>query len=157
MKVCYDISLFCLNLFRMLVSTNQLKYSYLLHNVIHFLIYNFWLSVQHTKCMDKHLLRRVEEEAVASKSEHNFLLILETFDSKWWCCITADQPMNTQAQLYVLRSSGISWKLGALIVRYSQKKMHFFCFKLFWDSFNCYNFGTTGPIQFGVFSNTYLS
>ena len=27
--------------------------------------------------------------------------------------------------------------------------MHFFCFLLFWESFNCYNFGTTGPIQVG--------
>ena len=50
----------------------------------------------------------------------------------------------------MLRSSGISWKSGALIVRYSQKKgMHFFCFLLFWESFNCYNFGTTGPIWVG--------
>ncbi len=27
--------------------------------------------------------------------------------------------------------------------------MHFFCFLLFWESFNCCNFGTTGPVQVG--------
>ncbi len=31
-----------------------------------------------------------------------------------------------------------------------EKGMHFFCFLLFWKSFNCYNFGTTGPTQVGV-------
>ncbi len=30
-----------------------------------------------------------------------------------------------------------------------EKRMHFFCFLLFWESFNCYNFGTTHPIQVG--------
>ncbi len=51
---------------------------------------------------------------------------------------------------YVLRSSGISRKSGALIVRYSQKKgMHFFCFLLFQESFYCYNFASTGRIQVG--------
>ncbi len=28
-----------------------------------------------------------------------------------------------------------------------EKGIHFFCFLLFCESFNCYNFGTTGPIQ----------
>ncbi len=27
--------------------------------------------------------------------------------------------------------------------------MHFVCFLLFWESFNCCNYGTTGPIQVG--------
>ena len=27
--------------------------------------------------------------------------------------------------------------------------MHLFCFLLFWESFKCYSFGTTGPIQVG--------
>ncbi len=39
----------------------------------------------------------------------------------------------------MLRSSGFSWKLGALIVRYSQKKE---CISLVF-----YCFGTTGLIQ----------
>ncbi len=30
-----------------------------------------------------------------------------------------------------------------------EKGMHLFCFLLFWESFNCYNFGTTGLIQAG--------
>ena len=30
-----------------------------------------------------------------------------------------------------------------------EKRMHFFCFQLFWEYFTCYNFGTTGPIQVG--------
>ncbi len=28
-----------------------------------------------------------------------------------------------------------------------EKEMYFFCFLLFWESFNCCNFGNTGPIQ----------
>ncbi len=49
---------------------------------------------------------------------------------------------------YVLRSSGISRKSGALIVEYSQKRnVVLLFFQLFWESFNYYNFGTTGPIQ----------
>ena len=49
---------------------------------------------------------------------------------------------------YVLRCSGISQKSAALIQ--PEKGMNFFCFLLFWESFNCHiNFGTTGPIQVG--------
>ena len=51
----------------------------------------------------------------------------------------------------VLRSSRISRKSGALIVRYSQKNECISsCFLSFWESFNCYNFNTTGPFQVGV-------
>ena len=50
--------------------------------------------------------------------------------------------------IYVLRSNGISRKSAALIVRYSQKKQCIF-FPLFRESFNCFNFGTTGLIQVG--------
>ena len=41
-------------------------------------------------------------------SEMNFLLILTTFDSKWWYFITADLPMNLQARLCLFSSCG-SW------------------------------------------------
>ena len=51
---------------------------------------------------------------------------------------------------YVLQSSGIIRKSGALIVRYSQKKKWvsfvFYCFE--YPSI-AHNFGTTGPIQVG--------
>ncbi len=50
-----------------------------------------------------------------------------------WVAILRDQP-----------EVGIE----ALIVRTARKGMHFFWFfLLFWESFNCYNFGTTGPIK----------
>ena len=56
----------------------------------------------------------------------------------------------------MLWSSGISWKSGALIVRYSQKKewisFVFYCFE---NPSIAQNFATTGPIG-GVFSNIYL-
>ncbi len=59
--------------------------------------------------------------------------------------------------IYVLRSSGISRKSEGLIVRYSQKKECIsFVFYCFWESFNCYNFGTTGPIQVGFSANVPL-
>ena len=38
---------------------------------------------------------------------------------------------------------------SAALMRYSQKKECSFFPLLFWESFNCYNFGTTGPIQMG--------
>ena len=51
----------------------------------------------------------------------------------------------------MLRSSGISWKSGALIVRYNQEKgIHFFCFYCSENPSIANNFGTTGPIQVGV-------
>ncbi len=55
---------------------------------------------------------------------------------------------------YVLRSSGVSRNSVALIVRYSQKKK---CISLFWESFYCYNFGTTGLIQVRFSAKMYLS
>ncbi len=60
--------------------------------------------------------------------------------------------------LIVLRSSGISQKSGALIVRYSQKKecisCVFYCFEN--PSIAC-NLCTIGSIQKAVFSKMYLS
>ena len=57
----------------------------------------------------------------------------------------------------MLGSSGVIRKSRALIVRYSQKKeIYFFCFLLFWESSNCYNFVTTGPIQVGFSANVPL-
>ena len=53
--------------------------------------------------------------------------------------------------MYVLQSSGISLKLGALIVRYS-KKIGINFFIVFYCSDNpsiAHNFGTTGLIQVG--------
>ncbi len=52
----------------------------------------------------------------------------------------------------MLWSSGISRKSdGSINFCEIQpgKGMHFFCFLLFWESFNCCNFGTPGPIQVG--------
>ncbi len=50
----------------------------------------------------------------------------------------------------VLRSSGISQKSGALIVRYNQEKESIsFGFSCFEKSSIAHNFGTTCPIQVG--------
>ena len=52
--------------------------------------------------------------------------------------------------IYVLWSSGISSKTGALIVRYSQKKKQIsFVFCCFENHSIAHNFGTTGLIQVG--------
>ena len=48
---------------------------------------------------------------------------------------------------YVLRSSRISLKSGALIVRYSQKEGHISFVSYCSDNLSIYNFGTTGLIQ----------
>ena len=52
------------------------------------------------------------------------------------------------SRMYVLQSSRISRKSGAMIMICSRKGMCF-CILLFWESFNWYNFGTTGSIQVG--------
>ncbi len=72
---------------------------------------------------------------------------LSQYDDGKWHNQTWSQSNN-----YVLRSSGISRKLAALIVIYIARKRNEFlnCFLLFWESFNCSNPGTTGPIQVGV-------
>ncbi len=74
------------------------------------------------------------------------LLTIIAYSLKIWPTLWA----SLLAMYFVLQSRRVSQKSAASIVRYSQKKgMHFFCFLLFWESFNCYNFGTTGPIQVG--------
>ena len=51
---------------------------------------------------------------------------------------------------HVMRSSRISWKSGALSVRYSQKEHWMsFVFHCSENPSSAYNFGTTGPIQAG--------
>ncbi len=56
---------------------------------------------------------------------------------------------------FVLRSSGISWKLGILIVRYSQNGFLFvfYCFK---NPSTARNFETTDPDSGGVFNKMYF-
>ena len=49
----------------------------------------------------------------------------------------------------VLQSSRISLKLGALIVKYSQKRNEFLLFSIVLRSLIVCNFKTTGPIQMG--------
>ncbi len=69
-------------------------------------------------------------------------------------CVMKGYPVST----YVLRSSGISRKWGALIVRYSLKKgTNFSCFLLFWESLNCRLLWNHWSDSGGVFSKMYLS
>ena len=67
--------------------------------------------------------------------------------SVWFSCLHSYHPSKT----YVLRSSGMSRKLAALIVRYSQKKkcisIVFYCSE---HPSIAHNLGTTGPIQVGL-------
>ena len=63
------------------------------------------------------ILGGVQEEAVASWSEHNFPSILVTFDSNWWHFITADMPMNLQAQLHLCSSCG-SWVMLQIVSKW---------------------------------------
>ena len=58
-------------------------------------------------------------------------------------CLFDAGKLNQIISTYALRSSRISRKSAALIVRYSQKK-ECISFVLY-----CFNFGTTGPIQVG--------
>ena len=59
--------------------------------------------------------------------------------------------------VYVLQSSGISQKLGALIVWHSQKKEWIsFVFYSFDNSSIAHNFGTTGLIQVSFQQNAPL-
>ena len=60
------------------------------------------------------------------------------------------ESTGTPNNSYVLRSSGLSWKSGALFVRFSLKKERIsFVFCCFENLSIAHNFGTTGPIQVG--------
>ncbi len=54
---------------------------------------------------------------------------------------------------YVLQSTGISRKSGALIVIYSQEEKNSFVFCCFENPSIAPNFGTTGAIQVGFSAN----
>ncbi len=71
-----------------------------------------------------------------------------------WCKQTTGTELDKKGSWqgkYVLQSCGIGRKLGALIVRYSQKKkwisIVFYCSK---NPSIAHNVGTTGPFQVGL-------
>ncbi len=66
-------------------------------------------------------------------------------------CIIAEQAWSLpEIVTYVLRSRAVKSEVGSIDCEISPEKgMYFFCFLLFWEPFNCYNFGTIGPIHLG--------
>ncbi len=76
-----------------------------------------------------------EDNIAYPESWSDFTPVLSTEDS------TGQNNQNN-----VLRSAGSVGSREHSLCIQPGKGMHF-CFLLCWESFNCYNFGTTGPIQ----------
>ena len=56
---------------------------------------------------------------------------------------------DTKAKMYCDLARSVGSREHKLWDVQPEKERHFFCFLLFWKSFNCYNFGTTILIQVG--------
>ncbi len=93
------------------------------------------------------LQNKWEELHAKSKNCHNAMRHI--FKWRWFFSIMIKGFVLCQhSTSYVMWSSKMSRELTNIDLEIEPNKGNkSFCFLLFWESFNCFNFGTTGPIQ----------